>query len=43
MISSSARDLMDRIAPDLEVAGVDIVLKIPSHGTAYPVHLRRYG
>jgi hypothetical protein len=35
MISSSARDLMGRIAPDLEVAGLDIGPKTPSHGTAY--------
>jgi hypothetical protein len=35
MISSSARDLMDRIAPDLEIADLNIGPKTPSHGTEY--------
>ena len=35
MISSSARDLMERIAPDLETAGLDIRPKTPAHGAAY--------
>ena len=35
MISSSARDLMERIAPDLEAAGLDIGPKTPSRGAAY--------
>lgn len=35
MISSSARDLMERISPDLEMAGLDIGPKATSHGAAY--------
>lgn len=35
MISSSARDLMERIIPDLEVAGLDIGPKAPRQGAAY--------
>jgi hypothetical protein len=35
MISSSARDLMERITPDLEATGLDIRLQIPGHGAAY--------
>jgi hypothetical protein len=35
MISSSARDLMERIASDLETAGLDVGPKTPSHGAAY--------
>src|SRR3984957_19494684 len=35
MISSSARDLIGRIAPDLEAAGLDIGQKTRSHGEAY--------
>lgn len=35
MTSSSARDLITRITPDLEAAGLDIEPSSPSHGTAY--------
>ena len=35
MISSSARDLMELIAHDLETAGLDIRPATPSHGAAY--------
>lgn len=35
LISSRARDLMERVAPDLEMAGLDVLPKYPSHGTAY--------
>jgi hypothetical protein len=35
MISSSARDLMERITRDLEVAGLDVGSRTPSHGAAY--------
>jgi hypothetical protein len=35
MVSSSARDLIGRITPDLEVAGLDIEPRSPSHGAAY--------
>jgi hypothetical protein len=35
MAASSARVLMDRIAPDLELAGVEIELKTFSHGSPY--------
>jgi hypothetical protein len=35
MVSSGARDLVERIAPDLEAASVEIGPKAPGHGTAY--------
>jgi hypothetical protein len=35
MISSSARDLVARITPDLEAAGLDIEPKSAGHGAAY--------
>lgn len=35
MISSSARDLMERIIPDLEVAGMDFRPKAPGQGAAH--------
>lgn len=35
MMSSSARDLIERIVPHLELAGLDIEPKTPSHGAAY--------
>jgi hypothetical protein len=35
LVSSRARDLMERVAPDLEMAGLDVIPKYPSHGTVY--------
>jgi hypothetical protein len=35
LVSSRARDLMQRVAPDLEMAGLDVLPKFPSHGAAY--------
>ncbi len=35
LISSRARDLMERVAPDLEMAGLDVIPRFPSHGAAY--------
>ncbi len=35
LTASRARDLMERIAPDLETAGLDVLPKLPSHGAAY--------
>jgi hypothetical protein len=35
LISSRARDLMERVAPDLEMAGLDVFPRFPSHSAAY--------
>jgi hypothetical protein len=35
LISSRARDLMERIAPDLETAGLDVLPRFTSHGVSY--------
>jgi hypothetical protein len=35
LISSRARDLMERIAPELELAGLDVWPRFPGHGVAY--------
>ena len=35
LISSRARDLIERIAPDLEMAGLDVLPRSPSYGAAY--------
>jgi hypothetical protein len=35
LISSRARSLMQQLARDLEIAGLDLTPKQPVHGTAY--------
>lgn len=35
LIASQARSLMNRLARDLEAAGIDIKPRQPAHGTAY--------
>jgi hypothetical protein len=35
LISSRARDLMERVGHDLEVAGLDASPRRPTHGAAY--------
>ncbi len=35
LISSRARDLIERVAPDLEMVGLDVLPRFPSHGAAY--------
>jgi hypothetical protein len=35
LVSSRARDLMERVTPNLEAAGLDVRLRQPVHGTAY--------
>jgi hypothetical protein len=35
LLSSRARDLIERVAPDLEKAGIDVLPRFPSYGAAY--------
>ena len=35
LIASQARSLMNRLARDLEAAGIDLPRRQPAHGTAY--------
>jgi len=35
LVSSRARDLIERVTPNLEAAGLDVRLRQPVHGTAY--------
>ena len=35
LISSRARDLTERVAPELELAGLEVLLGFPGHGVAY--------
>lgn len=35
LVSSRARDLIERVARDLEMAGLDVMPRFPSHGAAY--------